>query len=597
MRYSHFFIPSLKEDPKEAVLKSHKLLLRAGYVRQLSGGIYTYLPLGLKSLRKLEDIIRREMNDAGAVELSMPFVQPLEIWKESGRDEDYGKELLRFKDRQDRDFCLAPTYEEVITDLVKKNVKSYKELPLTLYQIHLKFRDEMRPRFGLMRAKEFIMKDAYSFDADEKGLDESYKKMKHAYENIFKRLGFDFKFIKAEAGEIGGNYSEELMVFSEYGEDKIVICNNCGYAASIDEAESVSDYNGPLESCRQPRMTKLSTPDKKSVEEVAEYLKVDKTCFAKTIIYESEIGFIAALVRGDRDINERKLKKAVKIKNLFLAKEQDVEKITGAPCGFAGPFGLKKQNGHTGVNANGNTGNDDAADINAGDGGNILIVIDEEINNSEYWITGANEKDWHMANVKPGRDFNFDIVADIRSVQAGDKCVKCQGILGIKNAIELGHIFKLGEKYSKVLSAKFLDEKGESKYFVMGCYGIGVGRTLQTLIEVFADENGINLPVSVSPFALAVVNLNVNDEKITEISEKIYGDLTSMGADVLYDDRKLSAGIKLKDIDLIGIPFKIVIGNRTVKENKYELEIKKDSSKETFDSLDALYSRVKQLIF
>ena len=339
-------------------------------------------------------------------------------------------------------------------------------------------------------------------------------------------------------------------------------------------------------------MTKLSTPDKKSVEEVAEYLKVDKSCFAKTIIYESEIGFIAALVRGDREINERKLKKAVKIKNLFLAKERDVEKITGAPCGFAGPFGLNRQNGHIGSN----TGNDDA-DINADTGGNILIVIDEEINNSEYWITGANEKDWHMANVKPGRDFNFDIVADIRSVQFGDKCVKCQGILDVKNAIELGHIFKLGEKYSKVLSAKFLDEKGESKYFVMGCYGIGVGRTLQTLIEVFADENGINLPVSVSPFALAVVNLNVNDEKITEISEKIYGDLTSMGADVLYDDRKLSAGIKLKDIDLIGIPFKIVIGNRTVKENKYELEIKKDSSKETFDSLDALYSRVKQLIF
>ena len=263
-----------------------------------------------------------------------------------------------------------------------------------------------------------------------------------------------------------------------------------------------------------------------------------------------------------------------------------MEKITGAPCGFAGPFGLKKQNG--GV---------ETTDNNSNNSGNILIVIDEDINNSEYWITGANEKDWHMANVKPGRDFNFDITADIRSVQTGDKCVKCQGLLDVKNAIELGHIFKLGEKYSKTLSAKFLDEKGESKYFVMGCYGIGVGRTLQTLIEVFSDENGINLPVSVSPFALAVVNLNVNDEKITEISEKIYADLTSMGADVLYDDRKLSAGIKLKDIDLIGIPFKIVIGNRTVKENKYELEIKKDSSKESFDSLDALYSRVKQLIF
>ncbi|MHB1661242.1 MAG: proline--tRNA ligase [bacterium] len=569
MRYSAFFIPSLKEDPKEAVLKSHKLLLRAGYVRQLSGGIYTYLPLGLKSLRKLEDIIRQEMNLAGAVELSMPFVQPLDLWKESGRDEDYGKELLRFKDRQDRDFCLAPTYEEVITDLVKKNVKSYKELPLTLYQIHLKFRDEMRPRFGLMRAKEFIMKDAYSFDSDEAGLDISYKKMKNAYENIFKRLGFDFKFIKAEAGEIGGNYSEELMVFSEYGEDKLVICGNCGYAASIDEADSISDCHSPLESCRQPKMTKLATPDKKSVEDVAEYLKLDKACFAKTIIYETESGFIAAMVRGDREINERKLKKAAGVKNLFLAKEPDVERITEAPCGFAGPFGLK---------------------------GHSLIVIDDEINNSEYWITGANEKDSHMANVKPGRDFIPDVIANIRSVQAGDKCVKCSGGLSLKNAIELGHIFKLGEKYSSILNAKFLDEKGESKHFVMGCYGIGVGRTLQTLIEVFSDDTGINLPVSVSPFTLAVVSLNTNDEAITALSEKIYGDLTALGIDVIYDDRKLSAGIKLKDIDLIGIPFKIVIGNRTIKDNKYELIIKEGNIKEIFDDLESLYKRIKELI-
>jgi prolyl-tRNA synthetase len=393
--------------------------------------------------------------------------------------------------------------------------------------------------------------------------------MKNAYEKIFKRLGFDFKFIKAEAGEIGGNYSEELMVFSEYGEDRIVICENCGYAASIDEADSISDCCDPLESCRQPKMTKLFTPDKKSVEDVAEYLKVDKACFAKTIIYETESGFIAAMVRGDREINERKLKKAAGVKNLFLAKEPDVERITEAPCGFAGPFNLKGHN---------------------------LIVIDDEINNSEYWITGANEKDSHMANVKPGRDFIPDIIANIRSVQAGDKCARCSGGLNLKNAIELGHIFKLGEKYSSILNAKFLDEKGESKYFVMGCYGIGVGRTLQTLIEVFSDDTGINLPVSVSPFTLAVVSLNTNDEAITALSEKIYGDLTASGLDVLYDDRKLSAGIKLKDIDLIGIPFKIVIGNRTIKDNKYELVIKAGNIKEIFDDLESLYKRVRELI-
>ncbi len=569
MKYSAFFIPSLKEDPREAVLKSHKLLLRAGYARQLSGGIYTYLPLGLRSLKKLEDIIRQEMDSAGAVELSMPFVQPLELWKESGRDEDYGKELLRFKDRQGRDFCLAPTYEEVVTDLVKKNVRSYKELPLTLYQIHLKFRDEMRPRFGLMRAKEFIMKDAYSFDIDEDGMDASYKKMRKAYENIFSRLGLDFKFIKAQAGEIGGKYSEELMVFSEYGEDKIVVCENCGNYSSIDEADSISDYKGALESCRQPLMTKLFTPGKKSVEEVSEYLKVDKDCFAKTLIYETESGFIAGVVRGDREINEHKLKKAAGVKNLFLAKDSDVENITGAPCGFAGPFRLK---------------------------GHIRVVIDEEINNSEYWITGANEKDAHMANVKPGRDFMPDITANIRSVQAGDKCARCSGRLEIKNAIELGHIFKLGEKYSEILNARFLDEKGEYRFFVMGCYGIGVGRTLQTLIEVLSDETGINLPVSVSPFVIAVVSLNAGDADITALSEKIYGDITAMGIDVIYDDRKLSAGIKLKDIDLIGIPFKIVIGNRTIKDEKYELIIKSGNIKEVFDDLESLYKRVKELL-
>lgn len=571
MRYSQFFIPSLKEDPKEAVLKSHKLLLRAGYVRQLSGGIYTYLPLGLRALRKLEEIIRSEMNAAGAIELSMPFVQPLEIWKESGRDKDYGRELLRFKDRQDRDFCLAPTYEEVITDLVKKNVRSYKELPLTLYQIHLKFRDEMRPRFGLMRAKEFIMKDAYSFDADEAGLAESYGKMRTAYINIFNRLGFDFKFIKAEAGEIGGDYSEELMVFSEYGEDRIVLCEGCGYAGSIDEAPAVPASGATAQdSCRQPRMAKLETPGKKSVEEVSGYLKIDKTLFAKTIIYETESGFVAGVVRGDREINEHKLKKAAGVKNLFLAKESDVERITGAPCGFAGPFGLE---------------------------GRARIVADPEIGNSGYWVTGANLKDAHMANVMPGRDFVADITADIRSVQEGDACPRCSGgTLAIKSAIELGHIFKLGEKYSSVLNAKFLDEKGDSKFFVMGCYGIGVGRTLQTLIEAFSDESGINLPVSVSPFEIAVVSLNPADSEISAISEKIYSALKAKGIDALYDDRKLSAGVKLKDIDLIGIPFKVVIGNRTVKERKYELSIRKGGTVELFGDTESLYERIAGLV-
>ncbi|MCL5673182.1 MAG: proline--tRNA ligase [Deltaproteobacteria bacterium] len=567
MRYSQFFIPSLKEDPKEAVLQSHKLMLRAGYVRQFSGGIYAYLPLGYKSLKKLENIIREEMNNAGAIELSMPFVQPLELWKQSGRDKDYGKELLRFKDRQDRDFCLAPTYEEAITDLVGKNVHSYKELPLTLYQIHLKFRDEMRPRYGLMRAKEFIMKDAYSFDIDSEGLDESYRKMKKAYTNLFKRLGFDFIFIKADSGEIGGSYSEELMVISEYGEDKIAICNNCGYSASLESAVSAGNFPEPLKSCRQPKMTKLATPDKKTIEEVSGYLKIDAESFAKTIIYESEIGFIAAMVRGDREINEHKLKKIAEVKELNLAKEKDIENITCAPCGFAGPFGLQ----------------------------NIkLIIIDEEIQAQEYWITGANEKDFHMANVKPGRDFIADITADIRTVKDGDICLRCAGRLNVKNTIELGHIFKLEEKYSSVMDAGFLDEKGINKHFVMGCYGIGVGRTFQALIEIFSDENGINLPVSVSPFAVSVVSLNPNDENIKNIADKIYSDLLKSGIDVLYDDRKLSAGVKLKDNDLIGIPMKIIIGNKTIKENKFELSIRKTGEKEFYDNLEDLYARIKE---
>ena len=568
MRYSQFFIPSLKEDPKEAVLQSHKLMLRAGYIRQLSGGIYAYLPLGYKSLKKLENLIREEMNNAGAIELSMPFVQPLDLWKQSGRDKDYGKELLRFKDRQDRDFCLAPTYEEVITDLAGKNIQSYKELPLTLYQIHLKFRDEMRPRYGLMRAKEFIMKDAYSFDADIEGLDESYRKMKKAYTNIFKRLGFDFIFIKADSGEIGGSYSEELMVISEYGEDKIAICNNCGYSSSLESAVSVGYFPESLKACRQPRMTKLATPDKKTINEVSEYLKIGSESFAKTIIYETEIGFIASMVRGDREINEHKLKKIAEVKELNLAKEQDVEKITGAPCGFAGPFELK----------------------------NIkLIIIDEEIQAQEYWLTGANEKDFHMANVKPGRDFTADIVADIRTVKDGDICTRCTGRLNVRNVIELGHIFKLEEKYSSVMDAGFLDENGKKKNFVMGCYGIGVGRTFQALIEIFSDENGINLPVSISPFSVSVISLNPNDENVQNIADKIYEDLLGSGLDVLYDDRKLQAGVKLKDNDLIGIPLKIIVGNKTVKENKYELSIRKSGKKEFFDDLESLYNRVKKL--
>jgi prolyl-tRNA synthetase len=568
MRYSKYFIPSLKEDPKEAVTKGHKLLLRAGYIRQLSGGIYSYLPLGFKTLKKLENLIREEMNKAGAIELSLPYVQPLELWRESGRDKDYGKELLRFKDRQDRDFCLAPTYEEVITDLVKKNVKSYKELPLILYQIHLKFRDEIRPRYGLMRAKEFIMKDAYSFDINDNELDKSYRVMKKAYENIFRRLGFDFRFIKADSGEIGGSFSEELMVFSEYGEDKVVVCNSCNYSSSLDMAQSFNECHEPLKSCRQPRMTKLFTPDKKSVEEVSEFLKIDKTCFAKTIIYESEIGFIAAMVRGDHEINEHKLKKAAGVKNMFFAKPDDVERITGAPCGFAGPFELNNIN---------------------------LIVIDEEIGNQEYWITGANEKDAHTANVKLYRDFTPDIIAQIRNINNGEKCIRCGSSLSVKNAIELAHIFKLGDKYSSIMDAKFLDENGLSKNFVMGCYGIGAGRTLQTLVEIFSDENGINLPVSVSPFTVSVVSLNANNEEISNIAEKIYNDIIKLGIDVLYDDRKLSAGVKLKDIDLIGIPLKIIIGNKTIKDKQYELVIKKSGQRELYQNLDGLYKRITEL--
>ncbi len=569
MRYSKFFIPSLKEDPKEAAIKSHRLLLRAGYIRQISGGIYAYLPLGFKALKKLENLIREEMNSAGAIEISMPFVQPLELWRQSGRDEDYGRELLRFKDRQDRDFCLAPTYEEAITDLVKKNIRSYKELPLILYQVHLKFRDEIRPRYGLMRAKEFIMKDAYSFDINEEGLDKSYKIMKNAYERIFKRLGFEFRFIKADSGEIGGSFSEELMVFSEYGEDKVVVCSNCGYSASFDDAEWAKEYHESLGSCRQPRMTKLFTPDKKSVEDVSEYLKIDKACFAKTIIYESEKGFIAAMVRGDHEVNEHKLKKATGIKDLTLAKEEDVERITGSPCGFAGPFRLH------GIN---------------------LIIVDEEITAQEYWITGANEKDAHMANVKPDRDFTPDIVAKIRNIGDGDMCLRCASRLSVKNTIELGHIFKLGEKYSLTMDAKFLDESGASKNFVMGCYGIGVGRTLQALVEIFSDENGINLPVCISPFIVCVVSLNTGDEKIVSLADRIYNDLLKAGNDVLYDDRKLSAGVKLKDVDLIGIPLKIIIGNKTIKDGKYELAIKKTGKREFYDNLDDLYNKVTTLV-
>ena len=538
------FIPTVKEDPKEAEVISHKLMLRAGFIRKLSSGIYTWLPLGLKSLRKVEQIIREEMNKKGAQEILMPLVQPKELWVESTRWEKYGKELLRFIDRNSRELCLAPTHEEVVTDLVRREVKSYKELPLTLYQIQTKFRDEIRPRFGVMRSREFSMKDAYSFDVEEAGAEKTYKDMYDAYVNIFRRCGFRFGVVEADSGQIGGSFSHEFMVLADTGEDTIISCDTCDYAANLERAEVgiVEKSTGK----GKGRFKRVPTPGAKKIEEVAAFLGITADRLLKTMIYNSDKGIIGVLVRGDREINETKLKNLLNLDYVELAGESVIEETTGGPLGFSGPIGLK-----------------------------IPLYADRDVMFMEDFVVGGNERDVHIVDVNTD-DFAVKGFHDIKVAVPGDKCPRCAGSLTSTRGIEVGHIFKLGLKYSKAMNATYLDKEGKEQFMVMGCYGIGVGRTVAAAIEQGNDENGMILPAAIAPFEVNVLPVNTSHAESMELARAVYKELLDKGIDALLDDRDERPGVKFKDCDLIGIPLRVTIGERNLKEGLVEIKLRSE---------------------
>lgn len=544
MRYSQYLLPTLKETPADAEVISHRLMLRAGMIRKVAAGIYNYLPLGLRSLRKVEQIVREEMNRAGAHELLMPMVVPADLWQESGRWQQYGRELLRFKDRKEADFCLGPTHEEVITDIVRHEVRSYRQVPLNLYQIQTKFRDEIRPRFGLMRGREFIMKDAYSFDVDDAGADAAYERMYQAYRRIFTRCGLKFRAVEADTGNIGGSSSHEFMVLAESGEDAIVSCDSCEYAANVEKAE----LRTPPDKAAAPeqKLEKVLTPARKTVEEVAAFLKTTPQKLVKTLIVQSDKGeTLAVLLRGDRELNDIKLCRLLGCAWVELAAEDVVFKATGAPSGFAGPVDLK-----------------------------LRVIADLEVQAMVDFICGANEKDAHYTGVNLGRDCQVETFSDLRKAVAGDACPRCEGKLEVWRGIEVGHVFKLGTKYSQSLGAVVLDDQGRERVLVMGCYGIGIGRTLASAIEQNHDENGIIWPLPLAPFEVLVVMLNPNDSEVKTAAEKLYADLLAEGVEVLLDDRDERPGAKFKDADLLGIPLRLTVGARGLKEGQVELKLR-----------------------
>jgi prolyl-tRNA synthetase len=568
MRFSKYFLPTLKEIPSEAEVPSHQLMFRAGMIRKLASGIYSYLPLGLRSFQKVESIIREEMNRAGAIEVLLPFVQPAEIWQESHRWEEYGKELLRFRDRHNRDYCFGPTHEEVITDIARKEIRSYRQMPINLYQIQTKFRDEIRPRFGVMRAREFTMKDAYTFDVDEKGLDESYQKMVDAYNRIFSRCGLKFKKVEAESGVIGGSYSHEFMVLAETGEETVVSCTLCSYAANIEKAEfKRPESRSPLHAKEGFKpLQKVLTPDQRTVEEVTQFLHLSPQDLIKTLIFETDKGAVAALVRGDHGISEKKLMAIWGTENVQLAREEEVEEITRAPKGFAGPVGIS-----------------------------VPMIADLDIQNMVNFVTGANEKNAHLINVNLTRDFQVSQFVDIRKFSPGDRCPLCGGETRLDKGIEVGHTFKLGTKYSKAMGATYLDDQGKEREIVMGCYGIGVGRTLAAAIEQSYDENGIILPIPIAPFQVLVLPVNMKIDVLRETAEELYQTLTKEGVEVLYDDREETPGVKFKDADLIGIPLRLTLGEKNLKKGL--VEIKKRRTGEIFlVKKEEAVSKVKEMI-
>jgi prolyl-tRNA synthetase len=562
VRFSQSFIPTLRDDPADAEVVSHRLMLRAGMIRKVAAGIYTYLPLAWRSLRKVEAIVRAEMDAAGAQELRMPGVQPAELWHESGRWDLYGRELLRMKDRHERDFCLGPTHEEVITDLVRGEVRSYKQLPLNLYQMQTKFRDEIRPRFGLMRGREFIMKDGYSFDADESAAEVTYRRMEAAYHRIFGRMGLNFRAVEADTGQIGGSFSHEFMVLADTGEDDVVFCDACDYAANREKATSRVAAPGARET---PTVEQVPTPGIHSVADVAEFLKQGPERFIKAILFRVGVSpepgknasqfehtyegwpsqLVMVLIRGDLEVNEVKLLNHLKVPDLRLATDDEIARATGGPLGFSGPVGLPK---------------------------GARIVVDSSVAGLTDAVAGANAADMHLIHVQPGRDFPLGETVDLDSARAGDGCPRCDGgVLAIRRGIEVGHIFMLGTKYSDGMGATFLDPDGKAKPFVMGCYGIGVGRTLAAAIEQNHDEKGIVWPMPIAPLHAALVVMNMKSEPLVAAAEALYEALTAAGVEVLLDDRPERAGVKLTDAELLGLPILLLLGDRGLAKGTVEV--------------------------
>jgi len=544
MRVTQMLIPTLREIPAEADTISHQLLLRAGMIRKVAAGVYTLLPLGNRVVRKIERIVRQEMDSAGGAEVLLPIIQPAEIWQESGRWDVYGPEMFRLHDRHNRNFCLGPTHEEVITDLFRQEVNSYRQLPLLLYQIQNKYRDEKRPRFGLLRGREFIMKDLYSFDKDEDGLETSYRKMYEAYTRIFSSCGLVFRVVEADPGAIGGNDSHEFMVLTETGEDQLVLCSSCDYAANVEKAPCSPQI---MAAEGEKTLQIVTTPAAHTVHDVADCLHVDAKKILKSLFFEADGELVVVLVRGDRSVNEIKVKNFLGVNSLEIANESMLLERYGIPMGFAGPVNLREK-------------------------APVKILGDEEIKTLTNAVAGANQMDYHYINVNPGRDYDVDAYGDFRVAEQDDPCPICGSPLHICRGIEVGHIFKLGTKYSKALNATILDEKGNEIPVMMGCYGIGITRTMAAAVEQKHDQNGIIWPVAIAPFEVVVIAINQKDPQQAKYAQEFYQTLQKMGIDVVYDDRVERPGVKFKDADLIGYPARIVIGKQMISDELIEIK-------------------------
>lgn len=560
MKMSKMFMPTLREVPADAEITSHQLMMRAGMIRKMASGVYNQLPMGIRVFKKIENIVREELEKKGCQEILCSGLIPSELWKESGRWDVMGAEMMRVKDRNDRDFCLGPTHEEVFTDLIRQEITSYKQLPLNLYQIQVKYRDERRPRFGVMRTRTFTMKDAYSFDIDEAGLDKSYQDMYDAYTNIFARCGLDNSPVQADTGAIGGSVSAEFMVKSEVGEDEIVFCSGCDYAANMEKAVSV---NTSLDKEEMKELTEIHTPNVHTIEDLEKFFSLPANRFAKTLVYEVDGKTVVVVVRGDREVNETKVANAIGGAVEFeLAREEVVRAVTKAGIGFAGPIGVEAD----------------------------YVFIDNEVAEQNNLIIGANKDEYHIQNANYGRDFE-GTVGDFRNVTEGDKCTKCGSELEIARGVEVGHIFKLGTKYSETMGANYIDKDGKSKPIVMGCYGIGIERTAAAIIEQHHDENGIIWPLSIAPYHVVVVPVNIKKADQMEAAEKIYNELQSMGVEVLLDDRDERVGVKFKDSELVGIPMRITVG-KDITDGKVEFKLRDAQDKELI-SLDEIKSKIE----